>query len=138
MWKGIKRLVRVLVYVYRRYVGEGCTYRAASLAYTTLLSLVPLTIVVFTILSFIPIFHGVGERMQSFVLQNLVAASANVISKYINDFVLHVSRLSISNMIFLSVVALLMIYNINQAFSAIWPTKPRIHLSLSVLIYIIV
>lgn len=138
MWNPIKKLLLLLLYLYRRYQQEGCNYRAASLAYTTLLSLVPLIIVGFTILSWIPAFHGVGERIQSVILENLVATSANVIGKYLTDFTSHVSRLSVSNLIFLIVIVLLMIYNINRAFSAIWHSTPRFHFSLSFLIYFVI
>ena len=48
-----------------RYFREGFTYRAASLAYTTLLAIVPLTMLTFAILSWFPFFNGVAAQLQN-------------------------------------------------------------------------
>ena len=64
----------ILVFLYRvmrRFMAGGGMERAGSLAYTTLLSLVPLMTVVFAILSAFPIADTVSEIVQDFIFQNL-------------------------------------------------------------------
>jgi len=128
----------VVVYFYRRFVDDGLTTRAASLAYTTLLSLVPVMIVGFSVLSLFPRFHGIGQEIQEFIVSNFVAQSADIITKYLNSFLENVTRLSVMNIIFLAVVAVLMMYNINRAYNAIWHTEHRFRFTASFVIYFVV
>lgn len=138
MWNFIKKTPFSVVYLYRRFVADGLTTRAASLAYATLLSLVPLMIIGFSVLSLVPRFKGIGEGIQKFIVANLVATSADVITKHLDVFLLNVSRLSVPNLIFLAIIAILMMYNINHAFNAIWHTQHRFRFTLSFLIYFVV
>lgn len=133
-----QHLWQTLLYLRRRFIDEGFTYRAASLAYTTLLGLVPLTIIGFEILSLFPIFKGVGEQLQAIILNNFVAAAAATISVHLEIFLDHASALSWANLIILVVVGLLMMYNVNQAFNAVWRVRRRIYLSFSFVIYLLV
>lgn len=134
----LKRTGKRIVYFYQRFLDDGISYRAASLAYTTLLAIVPLMIVVFTVLSAFPFFTGVAEKIQQIVLNNFVAGSAQVISKQLNDFLTHVGKLSWLNLSFLFVVGVLMMYNIQCAFDAIWRSERHFRWSLSFLVYFLV
>jgi len=136
--KGFHKLWLILSYLFLRFIKEGFTYRAASLAYATLLAIVPLTIVTFTILSFFPAFSGIAAKLQQFIIHNFVAESANVISTHIDHFLSNVHKLSKVNIVFLVILNLLMLYNINQAFNSVWRAKPKINLSITFLIYFIV
>src|SRR3990172_2859408 len=77
------KIGRLLGYIYHVFLYEGMSFRAASLAYTTLLAMVPVMIIGFSILSFFPVFQGVGVRIQTIILQNFTAASAGIIVKYL-------------------------------------------------------
>ncbi len=134
----IKKTVNGAVYLCHRYFHEGFSYRAASLAYATLLAMVPLMMIGFRILSIFPFFQGVGIQLQKIILSNFVASSAEVISKHLDDFLKNIGELSTVNIIFLVLVALLMIYNINAAFNSVWHAKRRLHFSFSFLIFLVV
>jgi membrane protein len=134
----IGKLGNLLRYISHVFIYDGLSFRAAALAYTTLLGLVPLMIIGFTMLSFFPVFHGVGIRIQELVLQNFTTTSAPVIVKYLDDFAQHVSFLSIRNIFFLILIALLMIFEINRAFNSVWHAERHFHFSLSFLTYFIV
>ena len=134
----IKQAWLIVLYFHQRLIMEGCTYRAASLAYTTLLSIVPIMIVMGTIVSFFPVFKGEAEQIQKIILQNFVAESANVISEYLNNFAKHISKLSIVNILFLIAIGILLIHNVNSAFTAIWKAKQPFWFSVRLLIYLIV
>ena len=110
----------VFVYFIKRFFSDDCANRAAALTYTTLLSIVPMMMVSFWVLSLFPIFKGTGEVLQLFIVKNFVANSADVINRYLHDFLHQLSQLSITNLFFLVVVSILMFFNIVQAFDAIW------------------
>lgn len=131
LWAGLS-------YLTLRLLREGFTYRAASLAYATLLAIVPLMIVSFSVLAFFPAFHGVEKELQHFVLQNFVAESASAISVQLNHFAMHVHNLSAINGVFLVILDLLMLYNIQQAFNSVWHAKPKLNISIAFLIYFFV
>ncbi|WP_244897117.1 hypothetical protein [Candidatus Coxiella mudrowiae] len=75
----MKKVGLALAYLYRRFHEEGYAYHVTALVYTTLHSLVPLAIVVFTLLSFVPAFQKVGIRIQDVILENFIPTSADKI-----------------------------------------------------------
>ena len=138
MLKFLKKTWLVLRYLSYRMVHDGLTYRAASLAYATILAIVPIMIAIVTILSYFPIFTGAASQIQQFILTNFVAESAKAISQHLTHFVSNVRYLSQTNLYLLLALDVLMLYNIHAAFNAIWHARHRWHLSLSFLIYFIV
>lgn len=120
-----------------RYFREGFTYRAASLAYTTLLAIVPLTMLTFAILSWFPFFNGIAAQLQNLLLQNFVASSAEIISQHLDHFLRNINALSWYNILFLAFIGLLMIYNINRAFRQVWRSQPQLNMPISIAIYFV-
>lgn len=138
MTKGFQLISRTLVTLYHRFFDDHCPSRAASLAYTTLLSLVPLMMVGFYILSWVPMFKGIAPELQKFVLSNFVADSATVINQYLHDFLMHMRDLSMLNISFLGVISVLMIYNMVGAFNEIWHVQMKSHFAIAFVIYLLV
>lgn len=124
--KPLKKPATFIWTILKRFQSDGCFSRAGSLAYATLLSLVPLMTVSFLIFTALPIFQEFALKIQNFVINNFVAASAEIVQQHLTKFVAHTSRLSAIGMIFLAATAVLMIFNLEQAFNAIWrAAKPR-------------
>jgi len=134
----MKKLIRICVYIYTSFFEDDCANRAASLAYTTLLSLVPIIIVSFWVLSLFPVFSGMGEKLQSFVVRNFVAHSAEIISAQIDQFLEHTRRLSWGNLLALAIVSILMIFDMVGAFNSIWKVQIKRHTALSFSFYSLV
>ncbi len=132
------KIIRIVVHIYRAFFENDCANRAASLAYTTLLSLVPTVILGFWILSLFPVFSGAGEVLQQFVIQNFVAHSAQVISDQLDHFLQQTKVLSWSSLAALAMVAILMIYDMVSAFNSIWRVGSKHHLVLSFSFYSLV
>ncbi len=132
------RIRRTIRYLYYRFFEDDCANRAASLAYTTLLSLVPVTLVSFWILSIFPAFVGTGKEIQNFILENFVAHSARVISEQFNHFLTQVSVLSWTNLTALIIFSILMIYDMVNAFNKIWHIRIKKNIPLSLSFYSLV
>lgn len=122
----------------KRFMAEGCMDRAAALVYTTLLSLVPLSLVAFSIISYIPWFHGVGERLQDFIFANFVAKSAQTLLDHFRNFMQALPYLSKTNLIALGLFSLLTIYNVSSAFNAIWYVKKHRNIIWSFFVYLLI
>ncbi len=127
-----------MLHVIKRFLKEGCTDRAASLVYTTLLSLVPLSLVGLSILSSIPWFKGAGEHIQDFIFANFVTQSAQSIVDHFKGFMQHLPNLSMTNLIALGIFSLWTIYNVSSAFNAIWQVKKQRNIFRSFLVYALI
>jgi len=75
----VSSIFMFLYRVIKRFIADGGFQRAGSLAYTTLLSLVPLMTVVFAILSAFPIADKVSDIVQSFIFDNFMPSSGEVV-----------------------------------------------------------
>ena len=123
----------------RRYHEEGCAYPGCKLlAYATLLlALAPLAIIFFTLPSFIPVFQGISRRMQELLFKNFIPSAVDGIFQYLEGVTRNVTSLSILNIFFLGIVTLLLMYNINRVFIAMWHTEQHLQFSIHFLIYFV-
>src|SRR3990167_11544095 len=116
----MKRLMDFVKTLTLRFFDDQCPMRAASLTFTTLLSIVPLVIFIFYILSFFPALQAAGNKVEQFVLNNFVASSANTISNQLHNFVIQVHVLSWTTITSLIFFAVLLIYNIVDTVNGVW------------------
>ena len=117
--------LKTLILLIKRFYQEGFTYRAAALAYGTILALVPLCIVSLAVLSYFPDFQDMSHDVQTLIVQNFIPSAAQQISQYIQPLLTHIHTVSRGTLIFLLGVEIYMLFNIRQAFNAAWRTKAR-------------
>jgi membrane protein len=100
---------------------------AASLAFTTLLSLVPLIAVSVGVMSKIKAFDAIGAALKGFLLDNLLPDKAGaVIAKYTLQFSAQANKLTAVSSLMLLVAAIVMLLTIDRAFNQIWQVaRPR-------------
>ena len=103
-----------------RFREERCAQAAASLAFTTLLALVPLLTVALVLLSQFDLFSGLGMALRNFLLANLLPEKAgNVITAYALQFTQKTGRLTALGTGMLVLTALLLsLIHISE------PTRP--------------
>jgi membrane protein len=77
MPRRISDLASFLRFVWKRFNEGRCTEVAASLTYTTLLSLVPLITITLSVIAAFPISADLSEHLKAFVLANLLPESAS-------------------------------------------------------------
>jgi membrane protein len=116
VWRG-RRLAR---HVWTHFQEDRCLAEAASLSYTSLLSLVPLLAVVFGIVAAFPVFEEWAQRLQSVILENFMPAAGNQIVPYLNSFLESVSKLTLVGIVGLIGTAILLLNRIESAFNRIW------------------
>lgn len=121
MPRRIADLASFLRFVWKRFNEGRCTEVAASLTYTTLLSLVPLITITLSVIAAFPVFANLSEQLKAFVLANLLPESAaKVFSVYMVQFSENAARLSALGFAFLALAALVLMHTINCAFNDIW------------------
>jgi membrane protein len=123
-WQDLQVFIR---FVAGRFVQDRCAQIAASLAFTTLLSLVPLVTIALTLFSAFPVFDDFSIQIKNYLLSNLMPNTAGkVITHYMEQFAESAGRLSAVGVVFLAVTAMLMMLTISQAFNTIWRVhRPR-------------
>jgi len=109
---------------------------ASSLAFTTILAIVPLLAVTLGMMTAFPVFSDFEAALQAFLRQELLPpAFSETIMRYLDDFVRKASRLSAIGGLFLVVTAILVILSIDDALNDIWHVKRRRRVSQRLLIY---
>lgn len=98
---------------------------AASLTYSTLLSLVPMLTVIFAVLSAFPVAEQMVQAMQDFIFSHFVPAAGQAVQVHIEEFIARASQLSGVSFFFLIIIALLLMQNIDNALNGIWETQRR-------------
>ena len=123
-WLDFVNFIRFIVIRFRE---DRCVQIAASLTFTTLLSIVPLITIALTMFSAFPVFDDFSNEIKTFLLENLMPDKAgSVITRYMEQFAESATRLTAVGVVFLTVTAMLMMLTIDQAFNVIWRvSRPR-------------
>jgi membrane protein len=124
-----------LGHVARRFWDDRCLMVASELAYTTLLTLVPLMAVVFSVLAAFPVFQKLIVDIQEFIFRNFVPAVGEVVERYLLEFVHQASGMTAIGVLFLVLTALMMMGTIDRALNDIWRARSRHRLLPSFLVY---
>lgn len=111
---------QILALVVRGFVADGCMLRASALTFTTLLSLVPMLALVFSVLK----GFGVQNELEPLLLDQLAVGGGTAVTKiveYINNT--NVARLGTYGLVFLIVTVLTLLSNIEESFNSVWGVK---------------
>lgn len=111
---------RFVRFVIQHFIQDDCTYIASALAFTTLLSVVPLMSVGLSIFSSFPVFQTMAVPVQNFIFDNFVPATGKMVQAYLQQFASQVSKLSVWGVAFLIVTALLVMFTIERGMNKIW------------------
>jgi len=122
-------------YVFQQFFAGRTMQSASSLAYTTLLSLVPLIAVMFSFFSNLPVFKDLSEIIQEFVFNNFVPSFGQTIRDYLINFSIKASNLTTTGIVVLVIIALMLMSTINSALDNIWQINKRRHLVARFLVY---
>ncbi|MBK9160820.1 MAG: YihY family inner membrane protein [Nitrosomonadales bacterium] len=127
MQKNWQDFLAFMRFVVGRFNQDGCMQIAASLTFTTLLSLVPLLTIALTVFSAFPVFDDFSRQIKVYLLNNLMPDMAGkVITQYMQQFTESAMRLTAVGIAFLAVTAFMMMLTISQAFNTIWRvSRPR-------------
>lgn len=115
---------RLPLRVVSRFHVERCAQTAASLAFATLLGLVPMIVVAAVLIGQMPFGSGVGRVLEQFLLANFLPDKAGaIIAKYVAQFAHRAERVTLVGVGILAVTALMQMLTIEHAFNAIWKVK---------------
>lgn len=106
--------------VARDFMADRCMLRASALTYTTLLSIVPLLALMFSVLK----GFGVQNALEPLILERIAVGSEQIVDTiitYINNT--NVGRLGMVGLVALIISVLALLSNIEESFNHIWGVK---------------
>jgi membrane protein len=111
--------------VLRCFWRNDCLTSAAGLTYTSLLSMIPLFVIVFSVFGSFPALTGFSLRIQEFVIKNFVPDAISVIEDHFSVFISNAGQSTIYGFIGFFVTAILLIFSIQNAFERIFNSFSR-------------
>jgi len=108
---------QILTLVVRGFFVDGCMLRASALTFTTLLSLVPLLALMFSVLK----GFGVQNELEPLLLDQLAVGGGEAVTKiveYINNT--DVANLGKYGLLVLVITVLTLLSNIEKSFNSVW------------------
>jgi len=115
-----------LPFMWKNFMQDRVLLSAGSLAFQTLLSMIPLMAVVLSVLSVSPVFETFKRYVDDFLFQNFVPASGSMIREYFWEFIGNTATVPTVGGIFLLIIALFLISTVDHTINQIWDVRaPR-------------
>ncbi len=134
-WRSYWRQTKEFTQAYwQRCQQDQISMIGGYLAYVTLLSLVPLVTVMFSMLSAFPMFAEFQANLESFIYANVIPSRGEEIQAYITRFIGNTGGMTAIGILALVFFALLLIHNIDKTLNKIWrvTSRPRLIISFSI------
>ena len=107
----------------RRFLDDNLFQAAGALSYTTVFALVPLSMVVFGVLSAFPVFGEWSDRLSDYVFSNFVPSAARSVEASLKQFSANIGQLTAAGVIALVVSLLITLNGVEATFNRIWRVK---------------
>lgn len=107
-------------FTWKRFLGDRLFEAAGALSFTTVFALVPLSMVVFGVLSAFPVFDHWSGQLSEYIFSNFVPRAANAVEKYLREFSANTKSLTTAGTIALVVSLLVTLVSVETTFNRIW------------------
>ena len=121
--------------VVRRFSQDRVLVAASSLSYTSLLAIVPLFAIAFSVMMAFPVFDGMTAQLLNIVLSYAAPHIGGELENYVDRFVSNTSQLTVLGVIWLAVTAVMLLSTIESAFNAIWRVEKSRPIAMRLLAY---
>lgn len=123
---------------FKRWQQNKIAISAGYLTYSTMLAIVPLIMVVFSVFTFFPIFHEATELLKDFIYDNFAPNAGHMVEEYIELFVSNSKKMGLISIVGLFVVAVMLISSIDQSLNDIWHNTRKRSIFISFLLYTLI
>jgi membrane protein len=112
-------------YAVLRFWNDRGAQAASALTYSSLLALVPIATIAFSILSAFPAFGLIKGAAQAWLVEMLVPEVGHTVLNYLEGFSQNTGRLTAFSIVGLVVSSVLLLATIEDAFNGIWRVKEQ-------------
>jgi membrane protein len=110
-------------FLWRRFLDDRLFEAAGALSYTTVFALVPLSMVVFGVLSAFPVFDQWSGSLTNYIFTNFVPSAARKVEDYLKGFTANTGQLTTAGVIALVTSLLITLFSVEGTFNRIWRVK---------------
>lgn len=110
-------------FVGRRFLDDRLFESAGALSFTTVFALVPLSMVVFGVLSAFPVFKDWSDQLSDYIFSNFVPSSARAVETYLRQFSANTGKLTTAGVVALVISLLITLTSVEATFNRIWRVK---------------
>lgn len=107
-------------FLWRRFLDDRLFEAAGALSYTTVFALVPLSMVVFGVLSAFPVFDQWSDSLTNYIFTNFVPSAARKVEDYLRGFTANTGQLTTAGVIALVTSLLITLTSVEATFNRIW------------------
>jgi membrane protein len=109
----------------KRVKDPSIAHYASSLSFHTVLSLIPILLISFSIFTKMPSFKEYYEKIQHFIFNSLMPTQQDAISGYINKFMENTGNMGSTGLVFVLYVSIMFFLDYEKIISLIYKTKRR-------------
>jgi membrane protein len=114
------RIGAFLGFVWKRFLGDRLFEAAGALSYTSVFALVPLSMVVFGVLSAFPVFDLWSLSLKKYIFANFMPTAASAVQGYLADFSSNTKSLTTTGAFVLVASLLVTLSSVEAIFNRIW------------------
>jgi membrane protein len=104
---------------------EEITIQASSLSFYTIFSIVPILLIILSLLASNPMFSEYYQKIETFILSNILPTNQETIKIYITSFVQNSKSMGITGGIYIFVTSILFFKNFETIMTKIFNSKKR-------------
>jgi membrane protein len=126
LWRYTSHLFHFCWQVSAKFITDRCIQRASALGYATLLAIVPLLVLGFSVFAGFPVFGDYADKIVNGALQYLVPTSQDALKGYLATVTEKTGALSIFGIVGLLFTVTALLNTVEEAFNDIWRVQvPR-------------
>ncbi len=115
-----------LPFFWKNFINDKIFLGASSLAFQTLLSLVPVLAIILSILNVFAVFAPFKRSLEDFLVQNFMPGAGSVLNHYLSNFIGKTTSVPLVGGVFLFIIALSLISTVDNTLNEIWEVhSPR-------------
>ncbi|NPA55289.1 MAG: YihY family inner membrane protein [Epsilonproteobacteria bacterium] len=104
---------------------EHITIEASSLSFYTIFSIVPILLIVLSLLSSTPMFSEYYQKIETFIISNILPTNQDLIKNYITSFIHNSKSMGITGGIYVFVTSILFFKNFETIMQNIFHSQDR-------------
>jgi membrane protein len=117
---GAEYLRAFVPFFWKNFIHDRIFLGAGSLAFQTLLSIVPFLAVVLSIMNVFTVFTPLKHDIEDFLVENFMPGAGGVLNHYLSDFIGKTATVPLLGGLFLFIIALSLISTIDHTLNEIW------------------
>ena len=122
--------------IFKQFIDDRCPQIAAALAYTTLLTLIPLTVLIYKVYGAAFVNPALSLKTQTFIFESLSPSMAKEVQQYLLDGAIQGGSLGLFGIFTLLISVIIMMYTIDTALNSIWKIHSPGYLVRRIFVYL--